>query len=516
MPLSFTLNNQSPTTPIPGHAVHKSKTLEQLDFDNSYARLPALFHSAHDPTPLNEHRLVHFNRSAAALIDLDPDEALRHDFVDIISGTQPLPGFQPIACCYAGHQFGHFVPRLGDGRAILLGEVCNEQSERWDLQLKGAGLTRYSREGDGRAVLRSSIREYLCSEAMHGLGIGTTRALCLTTSNEAVYRERIEPGAMVLRMAPSHIRFGSFEYCYYSQRFDALKTLADYTLQTHFKHLLAHQNPYLSLLIEAIDSTAKLIAQWQSVGFMHGVMNTDNMSIHGLTIDYGPFGFMQAFNPGHICNHSDHSGRYAFNRQPEIGLFNLSCLAQALVPLFDPVAEKSAELATTELHKYQALYEQYYDGLMREKLGLYTSQEEDKALQLSLLDTMQANQVDFTRLFRALSDPDHNRRNNKACALFANPAACDAWMVQYDARLTRESTRTTTRSQRMQKANPKYILHNHIAETAIRKAEDAQDYSEIEQLMTLLATPFDEHPAMSHYADTTPAWASQLTVSCSS
>ena len=492
---------------------HAERTLEQLSFDNSYSRLPAIFHSAHDPSPLRDTHLVHFNRSAAELIDLSPREAERSDFSDIITGSEPLPGFEPVACCYAGHQFGQFVPRLGDGRAILLGETVNADGQRWDLQLKGAGLTLYSRQGDGRAVLRSSIREYLCSEAMHGLGIGTTRALCLTGSSEPVYRERIETGAMVLRMAPSHIRFGTFEFFYYSQRFDELQQLADYTLQMHFPHLLSAENPYLSLLIEVIDSTAKMIAQWQSVGFMHGVMNTDNMSIHGITIDYGPFGFMDDFVANHICNHSDHSGRYAYNRQPEIGLFNLSCLAQAMVPLFDAVPEKSAELATAELHKYQEKYTAYYMALMREKLGLVSVEDDDHELFESMFETMQKNKVDFTRFFRALSESSEIER---ASELFTNPADFSEWMESYQDRLSRENSDPITRSQRMKRANPKYILRNYMAESAIRKAENKKDYSEIDRLMTLLSSPFEEHPEMEEYAGAIPEWAAHLSVSCSS
>ncbi|MEM7206303.1 MAG: YdiU family protein [Pseudomonadota bacterium] len=493
-----------------------AKTLEELRFDNRYATLPEIFYSHHHPAALKNARLLHFNHDAATLIDLDPAQAGREDFVDIVTGAKPLPGFDPIACCYAGHQFGHFVPRLGDGRAILLGEVLNDDGRRWDLHLKGAGLTRYSRQGDGRAVLRSSIREYLCSAAMHGLGIGTTHALCLTGSDEPVYRERIETGATVLRMAPSHIRFGTFEYFYYSQRIDDLRTLANYTIETHFPHLLENERPYLALLTEVIDSTARLMAQWQSVGFMHGVMNTDNMSIHGITIDYGPFGFMEAYEPGYICNHSDHSGRYAYNKQPEIALFNLSCLAQALVPLFDPEPEKSAELATAELHNYQDIYIDYFASLMRSKIGLTTARDEDQALCTSMFELMRSNTVDFTRFFRALSTADTAARNTATRALFKEPTAADAWLDQYEDRLSHESDASEAREKRMRRLNPKYVLRNFMAETAIRKAEDEQDYSEIDRLMNLLATPFDEHPDMEHYAGAVPDWATGLSVSCSS
>jgi len=311
------------------------KTLEQLQFNNSFSRLPAEFYSRVQPTPLTKQFLLSFNPAAAALIELYATESQREDFVDVISGKKLLPGCDPVAACYSGHQFGHYVPRLGDGRAILLGEVDTSTGQHWDLQLKGAGITPYSRSGDGRAVLRSTIREYLCSEAMHGLGIPTTRALCIIGSQEEVYREQIEPGAMLVRMSPSHVRFGNFEYFFYTQQFEHLKTLADYVIAGFYPELAQEKNPYLSLLQNIIKRTAELIAHWQAVGFSHGVMNSDNMSVLGLTLDYGPYGFLDQYDPDFICNHSDHQGRYAFNKQPEIGLFNASCFAQAILPLLD-------------------------------------------------------------------------------------------------------------------------------------------------------------------------------------
>ncbi|HEY6093375.1 MAG TPA: YdiU family protein, partial [Gallionellaceae bacterium] len=309
------------------------RKLEQLNFDNTFARLPATFHSRLQPTPLGNPYLVSFNSRAAALIDLADDQALRPDFAEYFIGNRLLPGSEPLSMLYAGHQFGHYVPQLGDGRAILLGEIRNAAGELWDVQLKGAGPTPYSRSGDGRAVLRSSIREYLCSEAMHGLGIPTTRALCIVGSDDEVYRERIETAAVVTRLAPSHVRFGSFEVFYYRQQVAQIEALADYVIARHFPHLTGVPGRFGRLLHEVMTRTARLMARWQAVGFMHGVMNTDNMSILGLTFDYGPFGFMEAYNPGHVCNHSDHGGRYAFDQQPQIGLWNLTALAQAMSPL---------------------------------------------------------------------------------------------------------------------------------------------------------------------------------------
>jgi len=489
------------------------KLLHQLEFDNSYARLPDIFFSRHDPVPLTDSRLIHFNANAAELINLDPRQALHPDFVDVVTGKCLLPGFQPLALCYAGHQFGQYVPRLGDGRALLLGEVRTENGAKWDLQLKGGGQTLYSRGGDGRAVLRSTIREYLCSEAMFGLGIPTTRALCITGSQEEVFREQIESGAMLIRMAPSHVRFGSFEYFYYEQRYDDLKILADHVLENHFKHLLETGNPYLSLLSEVISSTARLIAAWQAVGFSHGVMNTDNMSILGLTLDYGPYGFLDQYQPGFICNHSDHHGRYAFDRQPDIGLFNLSCLAQALLPLIDTQPEIAAEAAKSELEKYQPAFVEHYATLMRAKLGLFESRPQDKTLCDDLLTIMHTDQVDYTLLFRGLSEPDSATAVRD---LFMDRASCDNWMQQYVSRLKAEDCTAELRSRKMKQVNPKFILRNHLAETAIRKASDNADFDEIDRLMTLLQNPFDEQPGCESYAAPPPSGARGIQVSCSS
>ncbi len=489
------------------------KTLQQLRFDNHYARLPEIFFSRHDPEPLDGASLVHFNADAASLIDLDPREAQRPEFLDFVTGRKLLPDCEPLAMCYAGHQFGQFVPRLGDGRAILLGQVQNNNGANQDLQLKGGGPTLYSRGSDGRAVLRSTIREYLCSEAMHGLGIPTTRALCMTGSDEEVYREQVETGAMLVRMAPSHIRFGSFEYFYYEQRYDDLRTLANYTIDRHFPALHETANPYLALLDDAISSTARLIADWQAVGFAHGVMNSDNMSIHGITLDYGPFGFMDTYDPGFICNHSDHSGRYAFDQQPHIGLFNLSCLAQALLPLIDTDPNAAAEQARDALGQYQTRFVAAYGERMRRKLGLSENRPEDKELCETLLGIMAAARADYTRVFRRLSERDGS---NSLSDLFVDRDACDAWLRHYRTRLEHEHCEPAQRSERMKQVNPKFILRNHLAETAIRKARDEQDFSEIDRLMTLLQNPFDEHPDFDDYASEPPDWAQDISVSCSS
>lgn len=500
-----------------GRMITKSKrTIEQLQLENNYLRLPEISYSLHQPRPLKDQFLIHFNRQAADLIGLDPDQVKRPDFLDLMTGAEALAGTDPIALCYAGHQFGHLVPRLGDGRAILLSQVKNADGELWDLQLKGAGLTLYSRDGDGRAVLRSTIREYLCSAAMQGLGVPTTQALFMSGSSEEVYREQIETGAMLMRMAPSHIRFGSFEYLFYSQRYDDLKKLADHTIQIYYPQFLNTENPYQALLANAVRTTASLIAHWQAVGFSHGVMNSDNMSIHGITLDYGPFGFMEQYDPSFICNHSDHQGRYAFAKQPEVGLFNLSCLAQALLPLLDENTETAVEIAKHELEQYQPQFTTHYAAHMRAKLGLLDAMEDDQRLVQELLEIMQTGRVDFTLCFRALSQADAESRNTAVRDLFIDREAANHWLEKYQQRLSQEDSIDTERSAYMQQENPKYILRNYMAEVAIRKARDEQDYSEIDNLMTCLSKPYDEQPEFEAYAAEAPDWAQRLSVSCSS
>ncbi len=488
------------------------KKLDQLNFENSFARLPEAFHSRLKPTPMPAPYLVSFNADAARLIDLDQGEAVRADFTEHFIGNRLLPGSDPLAMLYAGHQFGHYVPQLGDGRAILLGEVKNQAGDAWEIQLKGAGTTPYSRSGDGRAVLRSSIREYLCSEAMHGLGIPTTRALCIVGSDQEVYRESIESAAVVTRMAPSHVRFGSFEVFYYRNQQEPIAQLADYVIGRHFPHLAGAPDKYPRFLGEVVARTARLMAKWQAVGFSHGVMNTDNMSILGLTFDYGPFGFMDSYDPGYVCNHSDHDGRYAFDQQPHVGLWNLACLAQALTPLL------SVEDANQALEGYEPIFIGHYLELMRHKLGLTSVHHDDSALVNALLEIMQANQVDYTHLFRSLghfrSAPGGD--NARLRDQFIDRAAFDAWAEVYRARLLAEHSVDAERKQRMDGVNPKYILRNYLAQIAIEKAEKTRDFSEVERLLTLLRRPFDEQPEMERYAALPPDWARQIEVSCSS
>jgi len=483
-------------------------SLSSLPLSNSFAALPDAFYTRVTPTPL-EHpaRLVHFNSAAAALLELDPAAAHEPAFTGIFSGNRPLPGGDPLAMRYSGHQFGHYVRQLGDGRAILLGEAVNSNGQRWEIQLKGGGRTPYSRDGDGRAVLRSSIREYLCSEAMHGLGIPTTRALCITTSDDEVYRERIESAALLTRLAPSHVRFGSFEVLFYDNQHDELRSLADYLLQYHFPAAAQAPGPCIELLNTVVERTAQLLAQWQATGFAHGVMNTDNMSVLGLTLDYGPFGFMEAYDPGFICNHSDHHGRYAFNAQPQVALFNLSCFAQALLPLLNVDAAKAT------LERFQPLFARHYNELMARKLGLAQASAASAALVDELLAQMAASRTDYTRLFRALADIALGRMDGRD--LFVDRERFARWHAELLALLRLQTRLDDDWRTRMHATNPKYILRNYLAQVAIDRAEQ-QDYSELDRLFCILQRPFDEQPEAEHYAAAPPDWARDIQVSCSS
>lgn len=485
--------------------------ISTLHFKNSFAALGEDFSTPVTPSGLDNPWLVNVNNDAAGLLGIRA-EALQQDwFLQWCSGNLTLPGSDPRAMVYSGHQFGSYVPRLGDGRGLLLGEVQGPQG-KWDVHLKGAGQTPYSRFGDGRAVLRSTIREYLCSEALHGLGIATTRALSIAASKEPVYRETTEQAAMLIRLARSHVRFGSFEYFHHRGESEQVQILAEHVIEQHLPELTGCDGRYLAMFRHAVHSTARLIAQWQAVGFAHGVMNTDNMSIIGDTLDYGPFGFLDSYNPDFICNHSDHGGRYAFKRQPIIGLWNCNALANALTSLLS-VAE-----LTAVLEEYEPLFFDSLLQLQRQKLGLVTAEKDDQPLIDDLLTTMAASNVDHTIFFRKLCDFEENGANDPLRNLFLDRTAFDSWVERYRQRLIRESEQisATARRQAMLKTNPKYVLRNYMAEIAIRKAEDEGDYREIDRLLKLLQTPFDEHPDCEEYAKHPPAWSQQLSVSCSS
>jgi uncharacterized protein YdiU (UPF0061 family) len=486
-------------------------TLESLHFDNGFARLPEAYYSRVCPTPVPDPYLVCYSPEALALLDLDPREMARPELVETLAGNRLLPGMEALAALYAGHQFGHYVPQLGDGRAILLGEVKNSAGEGWEVQLKGAGRTPYSRGGDGRAVLRSSIREFLCSEAMHALGIPTTRALAIVGSDHPVYREDEETAALVTRLAPSFVRFGSFEVFYYRNQVEPIRHLADYVIARYYPDLRNLGDPYPEFLRQVALRTAGLMAQWQAVGFSHGVMNSDNMSILGLTLDYGPFGFLDAFDPGFVCNHSDTGGRYAFDQQPDVAAWNLTRLAQALVPLM------SVETASQAIGDYPQAFAGAYVERMTAKFGLADG-EEEVPLIMDALQLLAQNRVDYTIFMRRLCDFDSaaGARNAPLRDLFLDRAAFDAWAARYGAALRQRGADDAARSMAMRRVNPKYILRKHLAEIAIRRAADQRDYGEIERLHRLLARPYDEQPEFEAYAAEPPDWARTIEVSCSS
>jgi len=487
------------------------RSLGSLPFTNTFASLPEAFFTRIAPTPLPNPYLLAVSRQAAALVGLDPAGFEHQDTVEIFSGNRILSGAEPLAAVYSGHQFGNWAGQLGDGRAILLGEV-ETTSGTMELQLKGSGLTPYSRMGDGRAVLRSSVREFLCSEAMAGLGIPTSRALCLIGSDHPVQRETLETAAVITRIAPTFVRFGSFEHWFHHNKPHELRILADYVLDRYYPELRAAYNPYLALLAEVTKRTAHLVAQWQAVGFMHGVMNTDNMSILGLTLDYGPFGFMDGYNAHQICNTSDYQGRYAYNKQPQVAHWNCYALAEALLPLIG-----STEGAQEALGCFRPEFLARTDELLHQKLGLHARTDEDSALFDAMFSLMQQNQTDFTLFFRMLGDfqLENPASDEPIRDLFIDRLAFDSWVAQYRRRLQLENSRDSERRKAMHAVNPKYVLRNYLLQTAIEKAQ-TRDYSEINTLLQLLERPFDEQPENQKYADRPPDWAQTLKVSCSS
>jgi uncharacterized protein YdiU (UPF0061 family) len=483
-----------------------------LTWRNSFAQL-----GRHFFTPLAPHSLPDpywVGRSASVAREMGLDEAwlASTELLSVLTGNQPLSGTQPLASVYSGHQFGQWAGQLGDGRAILLGET----QLGMEVQLKGAGLTPYSRMGDGRAVLRSSIREFLCSEAMQGLGIPTSRALCVTGSDAPIRRETIETAAVVTRLAPSFVRFGHFEHFSHSNQHDQLKVLADYVIDRFYPEcrsgLKFSGNPYAALLEVVSERTALMVAHWQSVGFCHGVINTDNMSILGLTIDYGPFQFLDAYDPGHICNHSDHEGRYAFNKQPHIAYWNLFCLAQALLPLIE-----DQELTLAALASYKTVFSNSLEKLMLAKLGLLNvnndSATKDKVLIEDILKLLAQDRVDYTIFWRRLSHSNAGADVTAVRDLFVDRPAAEAWLQRY-ADLHKHSAPSLI-TELMLKINPKFVLRNHLGEQAIQAAK-LKDFSQVETLLVLLESPCEEHSGFEAYADFPPDWASSIEISCSS
>ncbi|MFO6423586.1 protein adenylyltransferase SelO [Motilimonas sp. KMU-193] len=483
-----------------------SHTLEQLKLVSPFTQLPNVLYRHVSPTPLPHPQLVHTNQAVAQLLNLAQSELSRAEFVQLFSGHTLLNNMQPVAMKYAGHQFGIYNPHLGDGRGLLMGQVQDQNKVIWDLHLKGAGKTPFSRQGDGRAVLRSSIREYLCSEAMHHLGIPTTRALCLISGDEPVKREQVETAAMLVRVSKSHIRFGHFEYLYHSNQHQLLAVLADSLIQQHWPDLAENTSPYQAMFERIIEQTAQLIAKWQAVGFCHGVMNTDNMSILGETFDYGPFAFLQRYQADYVCNSSDYEGRYAFNRQGDIALWNLTALAYALTPII------SHDELNQSLEKFEPQLIHHYRTLMLGKLGLAIAQPQDGDLIRELLQLMATHHVDYSTCFRRLSQCKNSQQMQD---LFNQDPAFTAWFNRYLKRACLEHINWQQRQTQMCQVNPKYILRNHLLQQAIAKAEQG-DYQEMARLFNLLAHPFDEQPGSEYYAMPAPAGSPQMPLSCSS
>jgi uncharacterized protein YdiU (UPF0061 family) len=485
-----------------------------LDWQHSFAGLGEAFFTHLSPKPLPAPYWVGSSAAVARELGLEPTWLESSELLDVLSGNRTLEGTQPLASVYSGHQFGQWAGQLGDGRAILLGQTA----QGLELQLKGAGPTPYSRMGDGRAVLRSSIREFLCSEAMHGLGIPTSRALCVTGSDAPIRRESIETAAVVTRIAPSFVRFGHFEHFSHNGQHAQLKTLADYVIDRFYPDCRNNSkfsgNPYAALLVQVSERTAHMVAKWQAVGFCHGVMNTDNMSILGLTIDYGPFQFLDAFSPGHICNHSDTGGRYAFNKQPNIAYWNLFCLGQALLPLIE-----AQEDAIAALESYKTVFPAAFEKLMRAKLGIVDGQDpaenlaSDRVLIEDILKLLAQEQVDYTIFWRRLSHAAGGVDKQAILDLFLNQTAIQAWLQRYSARTS--NIEKSKLAELMLKTNPKFVLRNHLGEQAIQAAK-LKDFSQVNTLLNLLESPFEEHPGFEAYADFPPDWASSIEISCSS
>jgi len=473
-----------------------------------YSELPRCLFTQVNPSPLDNTRWIMWNSELAEQFGLPLIPENAPELLSAFSGDNLPSVFSPLAMKYAGHQFGSYNPDLGDGRGLLLGELADKSGVSFDLHLKGAGRTPYSRTGDGRAVLRSTIREYLCSEAMAGLGIPTTRALGMMTSDTPVFREGYETGALLIRVAETHIRFGHFEHLFYSNLLAEQKLLADKVIEWHFPDCAHSDKPYAAMFNEIVDRTAYMIAQWQAVGFAHGVMNTDNMSIIGQTFDYGPFGFLDDYEPGYICNHSDYQGRYAFNQQPRIGLWNLSALAHSLSPLIDKSdLESSLDQYETQLHGY-------FSQLMRDKLGLLSKHEGDSRLFESMFELLSQNAVDYTLFMRTLSYLD-SKDKQTIIDLFVDREAATLWVDLYLTRCELEEDSVELRCEKMRGFNPKYILRNYLAQQAIDKAQQG-DFSELEILSLLLEKPFEEHTEFRQYAQLPPEWGKKMEISCSS
>ena len=471
-------------------------------FSNSYARLPEHFFARLSPTPVAKPRLIKFNESLADELGVDTRGLESDEVAALFAGNVIPPGAEPIAMAYAAHQFGNFVPQLGDGRAILLGEVVDRNGKRRDIQLKGAGRTPFSRRGDGRAALGPVLREYLVSEAMHALGIPTTRALAAVSTGEPVFRDRQLPGAILTRVASSHIRIGTFQYFAARGDKEAVERLSDYVIDRHFPEARASERPHLTLLQTVVERQALLVARWMHVGFIHGVMNTDNTALSGETIDFGPCAFIDSYDPATTFSAIDEAGRYAYGNQPKIAQWNLTRFAETLLPLLDPDPERAVELANEAISAFASRFQEHWLAGMRVKLGLSSNQEGDLELAQGLLRAMNENAADFTITFRRLCDAAANEKADADLrALFGNPLAYDSWASRWRSRLASERHEPDGRAHAMRAVNPAFVPRNHRVEQALDAAIEYGDFSPFAELLTVLSRPYDDQPVFADYAN---------------
>ncbi|MRG58052.1 YdiU family protein [Phyllobacterium sp. SYP-B3895] len=476
--------------------------MSKIEFDHTYSRLPDKFFIRTLPTPVASPRLIKLNHDLARQLGLEDQWLCSAEGIDMLAGNNIPQGAHPIATAYAGHQFGHFVPRLGDGRAILLGEVIDRNGVRRDIQLKGSGRTPFSRGGDGRAALGPVLREYILSEAMNALRIPTTRALAAVLTGETVARETSLPGAVLTRVASSHIRIGTFQFFAARGDFEGVRTLADHVIARHYPSAAEAEMPYLSLLAEVIGVQASLVAQWMLAGFIHGVMNTDNMSIAGETIDYGPCAFLDNYDPATVFSSIDHAGRYAYGNQGPVALWNLVRLAETLLPLLADDQDRAVSLAQNALATFDAQFEAVFITGMRSKLGLFTEEENDLTLIKELLDIMTRGQADFTLTFRYLSHSAGNAtEDEELLSLFAEPGVFVEWLARWRSRISREAQTGSERRNAMLHVNPRFIPRNHRVEAVITAAVRNNDFRPFEELLAVLGQPFEDQPEFAHYAD---------------
>jgi uncharacterized protein YdiU (UPF0061 family) len=471
-------------------------------FSNSYARLPEHFFARVSPTPVAKPHLIKFNEALASELGIHTEGREPDELAAVFAGNVILPGAEPIAMAYAAHQFGNFVPELGDGRAILLGEVVDRNGRRRDIQLKGPGRTPFSRRGDGRAALGPVLREYLVSEAMHALGIPTTRALAAVLTGERVFRERPLPGAVLTRVASSHIRIGTFQYFAARGDMEAIERLSGYVIDRHFPEARDCERPPLALLRTVVERQALLVARWMHVGFIHGVMNTDNTALSGETIDFGPCAFIDSYDPAKTFSAIDELGRYAYGNQPKIAQWNLARFAETLLPLLDPNPERAVELANEAVSAFTLRFEEHWLAGMRNKLGLASNEDGDLELANALLRAMYENDADFTLTFRRLCDAAADEKADaKVRALFANPTAYDDWAARWRSRLVAETLEPSARAQAMRTINPAFIPRNHRVEQALNAAIEYGDFSLFAEMLSVLSRPYEDQAAFADYAN---------------